>query len=88
MHRTFQKFALRAGFITAKRNANRGIGLSVAALVLCASLAGCAENPNYPSVATISDLGNVLTPEERQKAVQDLQKDQARTSEPVKTASR
>ena len=44
------------------------------ALALCAGLGGCASSQEWPSVAKISDVGNVMTPEQRQKAVQDMQK--------------
>ena len=48
------------------------------AVTLCVGLPACAENRNYPSLSTITDLGSVLTPQERQKAVEELQKqDQA-----------
>ena len=44
----------------------------------CAALSGCADDPNstYPSLSKITGLGDILTPEERQKAVQDLEKQQ------------
>ncbi len=45
------------------------------ALALCAGLPACSVDPAWPSLGKISDLSNILSPEERQKAVQDLQKD-------------
>jgi uncharacterized membrane protein YgcG len=79
---------LRAGFDTEKlKIASLGASLAVAAI--CVGLTACAEDPKYPSLSKISDLGSILTPEERQKAVQDLQKqDQAAHADPVKTASK
>jgi hypothetical protein len=41
---------------------------------LLAGLNGCASDPSWPTLGKISDLNNILTTEERQKAVQDLQK--------------
>lgn len=45
-------------------------------VIVCATLSGCADSPSstYPSLSKITGLGNILTPEERQKAVQDLEK--------------
>ncbi len=88
MHRTFCKFALRAGLNAGKRQGVVRAAAGLFAIALCAGLAACAEDGNYPSVAKIADIGQVLTPEERQKAVEDLQKqDQAHTSGATKTAS-
>jgi hypothetical protein len=60
----------------------------VAALALCAGLQACSsaaptlpswakvtDDPSWPSLAKITDLDNAMTPEERQKLVQDIQKD-------------
>lgn len=59
------------------------------AVAVCVGLSACAEDPKYPSLAKISDLGSILTPEERQKAVEDLRKqDQAHSADAVKTASK
>lgn len=66
MHRAFYKFVLRMAF--------GSLGASLAGVMFCAGLAACAEDPNYPSLGKISGLENILTPEERQKAVQDLQR--------------
>ncbi len=44
------------------------------ALPLCAGLPACTSDPSWPTLGKVSDLGNVMTPEERQKAVQELQK--------------
>jgi uncharacterized membrane protein YgcG len=88
MHRAFHKFALRAGFET-KKLRRAGLGASLMAAAICAGLTACAEDPRYPSLSKISDLGSILTPEEREKAVQDLQKqDQAHNDDAVKTASK
>lgn len=55
------------------------------AITLCAGLAACAEDRNFPSLSKISDLGSILTPQERQKAVEELQKqDQAHSNSPLK----
>jgi len=45
-----------------------------AAGAICAGLEACSSDPSWPVIGKISDLSNVLTPEERQKALQDLQK--------------
>jgi hypothetical protein len=87
MHRACHKFVLRAGFNTEKlKIASLGAGLAVAAM--CAGLTACAEDPRYPSLSKISDLGTILTPEERQKAVEDLQKQEQAHTDGVKTASK
>jgi hypothetical protein len=77
MHRAYCKFVLRAGFVVEKlKIASLGAGIIAAAM--WTGLTACADDPKYPSLAKISDLGSILTPEERQKAVEDLQKqDQA-----------
>ena len=87
MHRAYDKFLLRAGFFAEKLKI-ASLGAGIVAAALCASLSACAEDPNYPSLAKISGLGTILTPAERQKAVQELQKqDHARSADAVKTAS-
>ena len=88
MHRAYYKFVLRAAFVIEKLKF-ASFGASLMAVSLCAGLTGCADDPKYPSLAKISDLGSILTPEERQKAVQDLQKqDRAHNSGTVQTASK
>jgi hypothetical protein len=88
MHRAYCKFALRVGIVAEKlKIASLGVGIVMAAM--CAGLTACAEDPKYPSLSKISDLGSILTPEERQKAVEDLQKqDQVRSADAVKTANK
>jgi len=57
------------------------IAAAAVAFALCAGLQACTSDPTWPSMAKVSDLTNILTPEERQKAVQDLQKsDQGQNS--------
>jgi hypothetical protein len=41
---------------------------------LCAGLQACTSSPDWPTLGKISDLTNVMTAEQRQKAVEDLQK--------------
>jgi hypothetical protein len=41
---------------------------------LLAGLQACSSDPSWPTLGKISDLSNILTAEQRQKAVQDLQK--------------
>jgi hypothetical protein len=63
-----------------KRNGYRLHRLAGAAIALslAAGLPACSSDPGWPALGKVSDLGNILTPEERQKAVQDMQKtDQA-----------
>jgi uncharacterized membrane protein YgcG len=63
--------------------------LLLAAVGSCFQLAACAEDPKYPSITKISDLDNVLTPEQRQKAMQDLEKaQQGGGTDAVKTSAR
>jgi uncharacterized membrane protein YgcG len=86
MHRAYYKFALRVGVVAEKLKI---VSLGIVTATMCAGLTACAEDPKYPSLSKISDLGGILTPEERQKAVEDLQKqDQAHGDDAVKTASK
>jgi uncharacterized membrane protein YgcG len=88
MHRACSKFVLRAGFSIEKVNI-ASLGASLAVAAICVGLTACADDPKYPSLSKISDLGTILTPEERQKAVEDLQKqDQAAHADVMKTASK
>ncbi len=87
MHRAYYKFVLRAGIVTEKLKV-ASLGASLMAVAICAGLTACAEDPKYPSLSKISDLGGILTPEERQKAVQDLQKQDQVHSPTVQTASK
>jgi hypothetical protein len=48
-----------------------GVGL---VLALCAGLQACASDPSYPSLAKITGLDSAMGPDERQKAIQDIQK--------------
>jgi hypothetical protein len=41
---------------------------------LLAGLQACSTSADWPSLGKVSDLTNIMTAEERQKAVQDLQK--------------
>ncbi len=87
MHRAYFKFVLRAA-CNIERLKLGSLAASVMAVALSAGLTACADDPKYPSLARISDLGSIMTPEERQKAVEDLQKqNQAHSSGAVKTAS-
>jgi len=38
------------------------------------ALPACTSDPDWPALGKVTDLSNAMTPEERQKAVQDLQK--------------
>ena len=88
MHRTCCKFALRAGLGSKKRRVVGRAAASLLAIALCAGLSACAGSENYPSLAKIADIGQIMTPEERQKTVDDLQKqDQTHSSDAAKTAS-
>ena len=72
-YRACQRFAFSNRSKAAFRQTAR-ITAGAGALFLCAGLTACAEDHNYPSLAKITGLENILSPEERQKAVQDLQK--------------
>jgi len=86
MHRAFCKFVLRVAFCIEKwKVASLAI---LAAVAICAGLAACAEDSKYPSLAKITDLGDILTPEERKKAVEDLQKQDQAHNTSVQTASK
>ncbi len=47
---------------------------AAAALPLCGGLQACASDTSWPSLSKITGVDNVMSPEERQKAMQDLQK--------------
>ena len=87
MHRACHKFVLRAGVSIEKVNI-ASLGASLAVAAICAGLTACAEDPKYPSLSKISDLGTILTPEERQKTVEDLQRQEQSHTDVVKTASK
>ena len=88
MHRAFYKFVLRVVFCIEKRKV-ASLGASLMAVAICAGLSACAEDAKYPTLAKVTDLGTILTPEERQKAVEDLQKqDQAHSAAAAQTASK
>jgi hypothetical protein len=46
----------------------------VGVIVFCGGLLACAEDRNFPSLSKITDFGSVLSPEQRDKTIQDLQK--------------
>ncbi len=50
------------------------LGAACIALSLSAGLPACSSDPAWPTLGKVTDIGNVMTPEERQKALQDLQK--------------
>jgi hypothetical protein len=88
MHRARGEFVLRAEFKGGRTRRLGSVAAGFIAIGLCAGLSACADDANYPSLAKIADVGAVMTPEERQKAMEDLQKQsKASRSEPVKTAS-
>ena len=73
-HKASQRVALRdvsGGRLARRTSQKAGI---VFLFVLCAALQACSSDPSWPTIGKISDLTNVLTSEQRQKAVQDLQK--------------
>ncbi len=67
-----ERVALRS---LCKRNRHRMPRLAAAciALTLSAGLSACTSDPAWPALGKITDIGSVMTPEERQKALQDLQ---------------
>jgi hypothetical protein len=77
-HVQVMQFDVCLGFVRGQRSTLKSRIASAAAngiaIMLCVGLAACAEDRNYPSLSKISDLGSILTPQERQKAVEDLQK--------------
>jgi hypothetical protein len=59
------------------RSAGAALGF---ALAMSVTLGGCATGEDWPSMANISDISNGMTPEQRQKALQELQKDDTNPS--------
>ncbi|MBT3071027.1 hypothetical protein KKP04_09110 [Rhodomicrobium sp. Az07] len=76
MHRAEREFALRAASGCSHPVSANRVGASLLVIGFCLGLTGCAEDLTYPSVAGIADVGTVLSREERQKAVEELQKQQ------------
>jgi uncharacterized membrane protein YgcG len=76
-HRTGRRGALQEK--GKERVAGRTLHRARAAILfaLLAGLQACSSNPEWPTLGKISDLDNILTTEQRQKAVQDLQKNDA-----------
>ncbi len=69
------KFSFRFAWLDGAVGRRAGCLLAV---TMCLGAAACADARNYPSLSTISGLGSILTPQERLKAVEELQKqDQA-----------
>ena len=68
------RFVPRAA-LNAKPRSMAGAAAALAALALCGGLSACAEDRNYPSLSKVSDLGSILTQQEQQKFVSELQKD-------------
>jgi hypothetical protein len=84
LYRSGRAVALR---IEHKINARACARLAAACFIAMfgALLSGCAEDPKYPSLTKISDLENILSPEDRQKAVQEMQKqEQTHSSDAIK----
>jgi hypothetical protein len=61
-----------------------------AAVLFALALGACAQDSSWPDVGKITDLSGGMTPEERQKAVQDMQQKRdrpraGRVSQPKQT---
>jgi hypothetical protein len=62
---------------------------ALAAAFACFVLGGCSsvlktnDDPTWPNMAKVLDPDNIMTPEQRQKAVQDMQKESATQSAPA-----
>ena len=50
-------------------------------------LAGCAET-SYPSLPTLPNIGNLLSPSQQEKAIKDLSSERAQTGETEKPTNR
>ena len=51
------------------------MALAAISLACCAAgLPACSSDPNWPAIAKIAEVSDILTPEQRDKAVHDLQK--------------
>ncbi len=59
-----------------KRNRHRISRLAAAciALPLSAGLPACTSDPAWPTLGKVTDIDNAMTPEQRQKALAELQK--------------
>jgi hypothetical protein len=73
-HREGNVFALRSEVAGLFGRTFRGFLACGGIFALCASLQACSSDPSWPSAGQISDLTHILTPEERQKAVEQLEK--------------
>jgi hypothetical protein len=47
-----------------------------AAALFALALGACAQNLDWPDVGRINDLSGTMTPDERQKVLQDMQQQQ------------
>jgi hypothetical protein len=74
-HRESNVFALRSEVKRLLGGRFKELLACGAILVLCTSLQACSSDPSWPSPGQISDLTHILTPEERQKAVEQLEKE-------------
>ena len=84
-HEAGKALALRIGYWMGTRSHYARLAAGCSMIVFCAGLSGCADESRYPTLSKISDLENILSPEERQKAMQDLQKqEQSHGSDAVK----
>jgi len=52
----------------------------------CAGLQACSSDPSWPTLSKVTDLTNIMSAEERQKAVQDLQKNDTSHDKDAATA--
>jgi hypothetical protein len=74
MHRACGEFASRAEYRSQTPHRLQQAAAAIIALGLCAGLTSCTDDGAYPNLAKIEDIGRVMTPEERQKAVANLQR--------------
>ncbi len=73
-NRPVREFALRKGHESSAPRRVAGLLSLFSALALCGSLGACAEDSKYPSLSKITDLTDILSPEDRKKALEDMQK--------------
>ncbi len=67
----------------------RQLAAAGVAIALSGGLQACSSDAGWPSLNKVSDLRNILSPEERQKAVQELQKeDQSHSSGTAKAPAK
>jgi hypothetical protein len=66
--------SLRTSRVRSRPRRIAGPAAVILALALCAGLGACSSDPSWPTIGKVSDLSDAMTPAQREKVLQDLQK--------------